>query len=300
MLHKILDDNIKESYIVINVFFNVLYAFFSALSFVSMIPMLNILFGTTPKITKKPVYEGFSNIENYLTNKINYELNIALDKNPLDALIISIVLILSLFFLKNLFNYLALFFITFLRNGILKDLRNDLYSKILELPIGYFKKRMNNQMQNIRNGFLMVKEYSKRRNFDYDVVVRVRPDNSMFLKLIDISAFNIQPNEIYTTIYPSGHKDPWFFSFSEPDTFDKYCSFIYQKDADETRTDNNFECPELELENYLRQSEMKIYFAPSICLPFYQYDKTQPVTDFPYRQKEQKLIDADGNLVEQK
>ena len=64
-------------YIFLNVFFNVLYAFFSALSFVSMIPMLNILFGTTPKITKKPVYEGFSTIENYLTNKINYELNIA-------------------------------------------------------------------------------------------------------------------------------------------------------------------------------------------------------------------------------
>ena len=53
-----------KSYIFTNVFFNVLYAFFSALSFVSMIPMLNILFGTTPKITKKPVYEGFSNIKN--------------------------------------------------------------------------------------------------------------------------------------------------------------------------------------------------------------------------------------------
>ena len=130
-----------KSYIFLNVFFNILYAFFSALSFVSMIPMLNILFGTTPKITTRPVYQGFSSIENYLTNKINYELNIALDKNPLDALIISIFLILSLFFLKNLFNYLALFFITFLRNGILKDLRNDLFSKILELPIGYFKKR---------------------------------------------------------------------------------------------------------------------------------------------------------------
>ena len=128
-------------HISLNIFFNILYAFFSALSFVSMIPMLNILFGTTPKITKKPIYEGFSSLENYLSNKINYELNIVLDKNPLDALIISIFLILSLFFLKNLFNYLALFFITFLRNGILKDLRNDLYSKILELPIEYFKKR---------------------------------------------------------------------------------------------------------------------------------------------------------------
>ena len=130
-----------KSYVFLNIFFNILYAFFSALSFVSMIPMLNILFGTTPKITKKPAYEGFSSLENYLSNKINYELNFVLEKNPLDALIISIFLILSLFFLKNLFNYLALFFITFLRNGILKDLRNDLYSKVLALPIGYFKKR---------------------------------------------------------------------------------------------------------------------------------------------------------------
>jgi hypothetical protein len=165
--------------------------------------------------------------------------------------------------------------------------------------LGYFKKRMNNQMQNIRNGFLMAKEYSQRNNFDYDVIVRCRPDNSMFLKLVNLSVFNIQPGEIYTTIYPSGHKDPWFFSFSEPDTFDKYCSFVYQKDADESRTDNNFECPELALEKHLHRIGMKIYFAPSICMPFYQYDKTQPVTDFPFRQTEQKLIDANGNLVEQ-
>ena len=64
-----------RSYIFLNIFFNILYAFFSALSFVSMIPMLNILFGTTPKITKIPVYEGFSSLENYLTIKIIYELN---------------------------------------------------------------------------------------------------------------------------------------------------------------------------------------------------------------------------------
>tara|TARA_B100000131_G_scaffold323231_1_gene380715 strand:- start:8343 stop:9128 length:786 start_codon:yes stop_codon:yes gene_type:complete len=166
--------------------------------------------------------------------------------------------------------------------------------------LGYFKKRMNNQMQNIRNGFLMAKEYSEHNNFKYDVIVRCRPDNSMFLKLINLSVFDIQPNEIYTTIYPSGHKDPWFFSFSEPDTFDKYCSFVYQKDADESRTDNNFECPEVALENNLYDIGMKIYFAPSICLPFYQYDKTQPVTDFPFRQTDEKLIDANGNLVEQK
>jgi len=166
--------------------------------------------------------------------------------------------------------------------------------------LGYFKKRMNNQMQNIRKGLLMAQEYSSKNDFKYDVIVRCRPDNSMFLRPVSLSAFNIQPNEVYTTIYPSGHKDPWFFSFSEPDTFDKYCSFIYQKDADESRTDNNFECPEVALEKYLYENGMKVYFAPSICLPFYQYDKTQPVTDFPFRQVDEKLIDADGNLVEQR
>ena len=166
--------------------------------------------------------------------------------------------------------------------------------------LGYFKKRMNNQMQNIRNGYLMAKDYATANEFNYDVIVRCRPDNSMFLKLVNLSAFDVQPNEIYTTIYPSGHKDPWFFSFSEPETFDKYCSFVYQEHADESRTDTNFECPEIALEKYLYQSNMKVYFAQSICLPFYQYDKTQPVTEFPFRQADAKLIDADGNLVEQK
>ena len=90
------------------------------------------------------------------------------------------------------------------------------------------------------------------------------------------------------------------FFFSEPETFDKYCSFVYQKDADESRTDNNFECPELALERYLHQARIQPLFVQSICLPFYQYDKTQPVTDFPFRQAHEKLIDADGNLVEQR
>jgi len=166
--------------------------------------------------------------------------------------------------------------------------------------LGYFKKRMNNQMQNIRKGFLMAKRYSERHKFDYDVIVRCRPDNSMFLREVNLEQFPLEDDRVFTTIYPSGHKDPWFFSFSNPKTFDKYCSFIYQKDADETRTDNNFECPEVALEQSLGECNIEVYFVQSICLPFYQYDKTQPVTDFPFRQIDEKLIDADGNLVEQR
>ena len=60
-----------------------------------------------------------------------------------------ISLILCLFFLKNICNYLALYFITFLRNGILKDLRNSLFKKITTLPIHYFNEK--------RKGDLMAK-----------------------------------------------------------------------------------------------------------------------------------------------
>ena len=154
-------------------------------------------------------------------------------------------------------------------------------------------------MQNIRKGFLMSQEYAANNAFEYDLIVRCRPDNSMFMRAIDLSQFPIEEKKVFTTIYPSGHKDPWFFSFSKPQTFDKYCSFVYQEDADESRTDNDFECPELALERFLYETGLTTYFVQSICLPFYQYDKTQPVTDFPFRQTNEKLIDADGNLVEQ-
>ena len=161
--------------------------------------------------------------------------------------------------------------------------------------LGYFKKRMNNQMTNIRMAYEMAVNYSS----DYDVIVRCRPDNSMFPAPVDISRFEMQDNFVYTTIYPSGHRDPWFFSFSNPKTFSKYCSFVYQKDADESRTDNNFDCPEVALERYLANIGLQLRYVPSICLPFYQYDKTKPVTDFPYRDKSAKLIDANGNMVNQ-
>jgi subfamily B ATP-binding cassette protein MsbA len=58
-------------------------------------------------------------------------------------------LVLILFFLKNCFNYLALYVITYLRNGILRDLRTTLYQKIMELPVGYFSEK--------RKGDLMAK-----------------------------------------------------------------------------------------------------------------------------------------------
>lgn len=128
-------------YIGLNIFFNILYAFFSALSFVAMIPMLNVLFGQTPKVEQAPTYQGLGNLKEYVTDYMNYNVARTVENDPLQALLLSIGLILILFFLKNLFNYLALFFITFLRNGILQNLRNDIFQKIIELPVAFYSEK---------------------------------------------------------------------------------------------------------------------------------------------------------------
>jgi subfamily B ATP-binding cassette protein MsbA len=49
--------------------------------------------------------------------------------------------VVILFFLRNLFRYLAMFFLAVVRNGVVKDLRNNLYDKILILPLGYYSEQ---------------------------------------------------------------------------------------------------------------------------------------------------------------
>ena len=165
--------------------------------------------------------------------------------------------------------------------------------------LGYFRQRMQNQMDNIRKGFLMAQEYSKQNNFTYDLIVRSRPDNSMYPKLINFDNIDIGENIVGSTQYYTGHRDPWFFAFARPDTFDKYCDFKYLPNADGTRTDNDFLCPEHAMEAYLPTIGIKLNYYLDICLTFTGYDKTQPVVDFPYRQEGEKLIDSSGNMVDQ-
>ncbi|MGC6422942.1 MAG: ABC transporter ATP-binding protein [Flavobacteriaceae bacterium] len=128
-------------YAVVNVICNLFYALFSALALVSFIPMLDVLFNQPIKQEQPPNYEGLANLKEYIQGTINQELSQRVESDPGSALIWVIGLILTLFLLKNMFNYLALFAISFLRNGVLRDLRNALYNKILHLPLGYFTEK---------------------------------------------------------------------------------------------------------------------------------------------------------------
>ena len=88
-------------YAYLNIFFNTMYAVFSALSFLALIPMLDVLFNTTEYIDTPPKYEGILNAKNFIKNYVNYHISQIVLENPVKALFITISIILSLFIGKN-------------------------------------------------------------------------------------------------------------------------------------------------------------------------------------------------------
>src|SRR6218665_803971 len=127
---------------VMNVFYNILYALFSSLSMLALFPMLNILFGEEkPAAHTKPVLNSITDFGSFLKDSLNYYAYKFAGEDQTKALLFVIVLIISLFFLKNIFNYLAMYHITLLRNGVLKDFRSLLYKKIIELPVSFYSEK---------------------------------------------------------------------------------------------------------------------------------------------------------------
>ena len=152
-----MDENLKKIFPFIkpykfhvfwNVVYNILYALFSTLSFIALIPMMQVLM----KYAKGYLYF-------YITE---------LEKNdgPQYALLLVIALIIITFLLKNLFNYLASNHLMHLKNGVLKDLRNTMYNKIIDLPISYYSEkrkgdimaRMLGDIGEVQNSFFSILE----------------------------------------------------------------------------------------------------------------------------------------------
>ena len=130
-----------KRFAILNIVCNIFYALFSTLSFIALIPVIRILVNPEERVNDIPVWNGWMDAKDYYVNLFNYNVSQRVAEDELGALIFICGIVVLLFFLKNLFGYLAAYFITFLRNGVLKDLRDSLYSKILSLPISYFSEK---------------------------------------------------------------------------------------------------------------------------------------------------------------
>lgn len=155
-----------KRYAVLNIVCNIFFALFGALSFVSLIPMLDVLFEQTATVLSEPQWTGILEVMKYIKSYAGWYITTQVEGGKESGLIIVIAVVLILFLLKNVFGYFATYFITFLRNGVLKDVRDDLYAKIINLPISYFSEkrkgdviaRASSDVQEIQNSFLSILE----------------------------------------------------------------------------------------------------------------------------------------------
>ena len=157
---------IFRKYFVLNIFSNVFYAFFGTLSMISLFPMLKVLFNQTEQLTSPPVWLGISDLANYSENYLNYFVTLKKVDGNNDVLIFMVGLIVITFLLKNIFNYMSMFFITYLRNGVVKNIRNDIYKSIIKLSLSYYSEkkrgdivaRISSDVQELDHSFLSIFE----------------------------------------------------------------------------------------------------------------------------------------------
>lgn len=125
--------------VILNIVFNLLYVFASLFSFVMVIPFVSVLFG----IIKPPEFcPEFSVNKDIIIDYFSWHLNnYSQIYGVFQCLAIISIVYIFFAFLSALFRYLGMYFLAPIRNGVIKDLRNDIYHKITILPLSFFSNQ---------------------------------------------------------------------------------------------------------------------------------------------------------------
>ncbi len=179
-----------------NLVCNLLMVVFSVVSIPAIIPFLNILLDQQPMVTSAPDSFTMGNFKEH----VNYFLSqIIAENGKRTALAYALGLVLVLYFLKNIFRYLSQFFLSPVRNGVVRDIRQGLYNKMLALPLAYFSEerkgdllaRMSVDVQEVEASILNVLESIIREPLmiigAFGFMVYVSP--SMTLAVLGLLAF---------------------------------------------------------------------------------------------------------------
>ena len=150
--------------ILLNTLFNFFSVVFSLFSISLIIPILGLLFGTI-EAPENPITElSSTNIKDYF---YSYMYSILEDRGVVQALAFICLLVGIATILKNTTRYLALYCLTPIRNNVIRDIRKQLYSKLLKLPLKFinqFKKgdlvaRMTHDLTEIEWSIMGVLEF---------------------------------------------------------------------------------------------------------------------------------------------
>lgn len=136
-------------YLLGNIVFNILSALLNLVAFAMIVPILRILFQIDrstfrfiPWHTLNLLsFEGWRSIGDVVSNNFNYFVASLIDSHgPVFTLIILGVYLIAMTFLKVGSAYLGNYFMVPIRTGVVRDLRNSVNAKILDLPLSFFSE----------------------------------------------------------------------------------------------------------------------------------------------------------------
>lgn len=183
-----------KSFAIGHIICNIFFALFGTLSFVALKPMLDVIFKQGENVpTVKPKWSGLMDIGDFTKDYLAFQMNYYTDGDNSKALVFVVCLILVVFLLKNIFGYFANYFLVFLRNGVIRDLRNEVYKKTVELPLSYFSEkrkgdilsRVTSDILDLQYSFLSVLELIVREPltiiFTITVMLYISPQLTLFV-----------------------------------------------------------------------------------------------------------------------
>lgn len=131
-------------YAIWNIIFNILSVIFSFFSIALLFPFLNVLLTNNQQEVDEILKLGQPHLvisKDSITAYIKYMIAEGSNEHgKLYVLTVICLFVIATFFLKNLFRYLAMYFLAPIRNGAVRDMRNKLFNKTLELPLSYYSE----------------------------------------------------------------------------------------------------------------------------------------------------------------
>jgi subfamily B ATP-binding cassette protein MsbA len=153
----------------LNIIFNILQVFFNLFSLITVIPLIKLLFSSDPEVFQKTVAAGEPVVGvsmNKAIDWVNYKISLSvmsspdIDEGRMRVLIFICIGLVTAIFFKSLFRYLAMYFLAVIRNGVVRDFRNKMFSKAVRLPLSWYSNERKGDLMSRMSADVQEVEWS--------------------------------------------------------------------------------------------------------------------------------------------
>lgn len=155
---------------VLNIISNLLSVVFGLFSLTLVAPFLNFLFASDQnkfaQLSSSPAPSVRWSADGLIQQCNYYMAKLIQEEGKMKALIFICILFAVMIFFKNLFRYLAMYFVAPIRNGVVRDIRNKMMEKVMRLNLGYFSEERKGDIMSRMTTDVMEIEWSVMQSLE--------------------------------------------------------------------------------------------------------------------------------------